>query len=205
MQQTEIGEFSVSIDGNDFNFSPTLRNIAKIADSKRILSIYNMIHSMQVPVWLKLDLARNILMCCCDDKGIEKHLIKTRHMKPHINQHSISVNDQIVVAAALLRHGVSGVNSPDYEGSKKARGKEAIDFNVHNIASQAIVHFNMSENDAMNLTMSKFRYLLAAKFPSEATQNRQDAPSLDAHKEAMKAAIAEQEAKAKRIAEGKIK
>lgn len=189
MQQAEIGEFSASIDGKEFLFMPTLRNIAKIASSDQILSIYNMVHSMQVPVWLKLDLAKDVLKNCCVTDGFEKHLIKVRNMKPHFNKDSMSVNDQIVVAAALLRHGISGVNSPDYEGSRKAKGKAPTEFNVHKIASEAMIHFNMSESDAMNLTMSKFRYLLAAKFPSEATKNRENAPSIEAHKAIMKAAM----------------
>lgn len=195
MQQTEIGEFSVSIDGDEFNFSPTLRNIAKIADAESILRVYDAIHSPFTALWYRVSLAYDVLYSCCDRKEIKKYLVKTRNLKPHFNQHSISINDQINVAAALLRHGVSGVNAPDYEGSKKARGKSPTEFNVYKVASEAMTHWKMSESDAMNLTMTKFRYLLAAKFPSEAVKNRENAPSMDAHKAIMKAAYEANERK----------
>lgn len=195
MQQTEIGEFSVSIDGDEFNFSPTLRNIAKIADAESILRVYDAIHSTSTSVWYRLSIAYDVLYSCCDRKEIKKYLVRTKNLKPYFNQHSMSINDQINVAAALLRHGISGVGAPDYEGSKKAKGKTMTDFNVHKVASEAMIHFKMSESDAMNLTMTKFRYLLAAKFPSEAVKNRENAPSMDAHKAIMKAAYEANERK----------
>ena len=94
------------------------------------------------------------------------------------------MNDQVVVAAALMRHGIAGVNRPDYEGSKKASGKPMDEFDVNKIVADAMIHFNLSEGDALDLTMSKFCYLLASKFPPD--NKKQEVPSLDAHKAAMK-------------------
>jgi len=184
MQQTAIGHFQLNIHGNTFNLLPSLRNMAKLADAKRILVIYDMIHSPKVPDWLRLDIARDILLACSDDESIDKHLIKSKKQKPHLNQHKISINDQVLVAAALMRHGIAGVNRPDYEGSKKGNNKPMTEFDVNKIVADAMIHFSLSESDALDLTMSKFSYLLASKFPTEAS--KENIPSLDAHKAAMK-------------------
>lgn len=162
--------------------------MAKLANAKRILTMYEMIHSPQVPVWIRLDIARCILFACSDSDNIDKHLIKCRNMKPHLNQHKISMNDQIVVAAALMRHGIAGVNRPEYEGSGKGGHQPMTEFDINKIVADAMIHFNLSENDALELTMSKFCHLLASKFPPESvTKEKVKVPSLDSHKEAMKA------------------
>ncbi len=183
MQSTEIGEFKLRIDGQLFNLVPSLRNMAKIADSKRLLLIYEMIHSPKVPDWLRCDIGRDVLFACSDNEAIDKHLIKSKRQKPHLNKHKISINDQVVVAAALMRHGIAGVNKPAYAGGDKGRGKPATEFDVNKIVADAMVHFNLSESDALDLTMSKFAHLLAAKFPPESASN--PAPTLSDHKAAM--------------------
>lgn len=191
MQSAEIGQFSLDIDGKNFSLIPSLRNMAKLASSKKILSMYDMIHSPVVPDWLRLDIARDIFIACCDKKSIANHLIKTRNMKPHLNSRCISANDQIVVAASLIRHGVAGVNRPKYAGSSKSSGKGLDEFNVNKIVADAMIHFSLSEEEALNLTMSKFYYLLSAKFPSDSV--KQDTPSMEQHKAAMKALREEQQ------------
>ena len=185
MQAAQIGHFSLDVNGDKFELIPSLRNIAKIASAKRILVLYELIHSPKVPTWLRLDTAREILLACSNKESIDKYLIKCKNQKPHLNQHKISINDQIVVAAALMRHGVAGVNRPEYEGSKKGNSAALEEFDVNKIVADAMIHFRLSEGDALDLTMSKFCYLLASKFPPESS--KQTTPTLDAHKEAMKA------------------
>lgn len=186
MQQTQTGHFSLTVNGNTFNLIPSLRNMAMLTNSKRILLLYEMIHSPKIPTWLRLDLGREILLACSGDKSIDTHLIKCWNKKPHINNKKISMNDQIVVAAALMRHGIAGVNRPVYEGTNKGNGKSLDEFDVNKIVADAMIHFGLSESDALDLTMSKFCYLLAAKFPVD-TSKKDAAPSLDDHKAAMKA------------------
>lgn len=185
MQETEIGHFSVTINNKTFKLLPSLRNMATLANSVRILLIYEMIHSPMVPQWYRIDLARDIILACCDDNDIDEHLIYCRKCKPRLSIKKISINDQIVVAAALMRHGVAGVNRPDYDGSKKGSGKPADKFDVNKIVADAMIYFGLSKQEALDLTMSEFCYLLAAKFPPTASQN--NSPSLEDHKAAMKA------------------
>jgi len=184
MQSTEIGAFKLEVDGNVFNLLPSLRNMAKIANSKRILLMHEMIHSPKVPDWLRLDVGREVLLACSDSPEIDKHLIKSKRQKPHLNKHKISINDQVVVAASLMRHGIAGVNRPEYAGEKSGKAKPMIEFDVNKVVADAMIHFRLSESDALDLTMSKFSFLLAAKFPPESS--KETTPSLDAHKEAMR-------------------
>lgn len=187
MQSLEIGHFSVTINDKTFSLIPSLRNIAKIADSKRILRMYEMIHSPRIPVWLRLEIGRDVLLACSDNEEIDAHLIYCRKQKPHLNKNTISINDQIVVAAALMRHGVAGVNRPSYEGSKKSTGKALDKFDVNKIVSDAMIHFGLSKQEALDLTMSEFCYLLASKFPSESSKI--NTPSIEDHKAVMKALL----------------
>ena len=186
MQSAEIGLFSMSVDGRTFNLIPNLKNIAKIADKVRILLIYEMIHSPKVPDWYRLDIARDIILACSDSQDIDKHLIRSCRQMPYVNKHKISINDQVMLAAALMRHGVAGVNR-DKISKAGATKKKATEFDINKIAADAMIHFNMSKSDALNLTMSEFCYLLASKYPKETKQS--DAPSMDAHKRVMKALL----------------
>lgn len=185
MQSTEIGQFALNVNGNAFELLPSFRNMAKIANSKRIILFYDMIHSPKIPIWLRLDIAREILLACSNKESIDKHLIKCKNQKPHLNNKKISINDQVVVAAALMRHGIAGVNRPDYAGDKnKGRSKPMTEFDINKIVADAMIHFKLSEKDAMDLTMSKFCYLLASKFPPDSV--KQETPSIEEHKAAMK-------------------
>jgi hypothetical protein len=183
MQETQIGIFTLNIDGKQFKLIPSLRNMAKLANAKRILTIYDMIHSHIVPDWLRCNIGREILLACSDSEDIDTHLIKCRNQKPHLNNKKISVNDQVLVAAALMRHGIAGVNRPKHAGSK-GKGKPLDEFDINKIVADAMIHFGLSKQEALNLTMSEFYYLLASKYPADS--KKQDTPSLADHKAAMK-------------------
>lgn len=185
MQSTEIGEFSLKIGEKQFKLLPSLRNIATLASATRIITMYEMIHSPKVPNWIRLEIGREILLACSDKENIDKHLIKCRNQKPHLNKNKISINDQIVVAAALMRHGIAGVNRPEYAGTKSSKKKAVTKFDVNSIVADAMIHFGLSKAEALDLTMSEFCHLLAAKFPPETS--KEDTPSIDDHKAAMKA------------------
>ena len=183
MQQAETGHFSVNIYGKQYNLVASLENMAKIASSKRILNIYDMMHSKIVPNSVLIDVARNVLMACCDDPSLDEHLVRIRRGKPLLKHNTISVNDQVVVAASLLRHGIAGVNKPKSKATpKKGQAEPLRVFDVNKIVADAMIHFDLSRAEAMQLTMSDFYHLLAAKYPPE---KRSKDLSLEAHIAAM--------------------
>lgn len=184
MQTAEVGYFQLAINGKRFNLVASLRNMAKIADSKRILTIYDMIHSPQLPPWIKLDIGREIITACSDSEEIDQYLVHCRKQKPHLKPNIIAMQDQVAVAAALMRHGIAGVNRPAYaKGKGKAKPLEK--FDINKIVSDAMIAFGLSKSEALDLTMSEFCHLLASKFPPESATN--DAPTLEDHKAVMKA------------------
>ena len=187
MQSSEVGQFSLDIDDKTFTLLPSFKNMAKIADSKEILEYYNTIHNDYAAPWLRLSVAREILLACADSKDIDNNLIHCEGMEPQLKENTISANDQVLVAAALMRHGIAGVNRPKYAGSSKGKAKPIDTFDVNRLVADAMIHFKLSEHDALNLTMSKFCFLLAAKFPTDSKES--DSPSLDDHKKAMQALI----------------
>ena len=183
MQTVEQGHFQVIIDENTFNLTPSFRNMAKLADADRLIIYFDLIHGRIADISTKLNVAREILIACCDNSLIDKYLIKCRKGKPHITPKSISMNDQIAVAAALMRHGIAGVNAPKYENSGK-KGEPLTKFDVYQYVSDAKNHFGLTMSEAWDLTMTEFRYHLASKFPPK--RDKTDAPTLKEHEESMR-------------------
>lgn len=188
MQNTQIGHFAVTINDKRFDLIPSFRNMATLADAERLLLLYDVIHSPKATLDVLTNLSREMLLACSSSPDIDDYLVRTKRSKPYITPRSISVNDQIVVAAALMRHGIAGVNRPKNGLKKSSRGPDK--FDVYKYVADAKNHFNMSLEEAWNLTMTEFCYHLASHFPPESKGN--DAPSLEAHKAAMKAMMEEQ-------------
>ena len=188
MQSTQLGYFAVDIHDKHFELLPSFRNMAKIADADRLLLLYDVIHSPKATLGVLVSLSREILLACSTDASIDDYLVRTKRSKPYITPRSISVNDQILVAAALMRHGIAGVNKPKTGLKPSAAGMQK--FDVYKFVADAKNHFGMSIEEAWNLTMTEFCYHLASHFPPESAEH--NAPSLDAHKAAMKQLMEEQ-------------
>ena len=185
MQTAETGFFTLAVNNKKFNLVASLRNMAKIASATRILLLYDVIHSRNVPDAHRVNLAHEILTACSDNDKIEKYLIKHAYGEVIAGKNAISANDQVHVAAALMRHGIAGVNRPKNAGSGKPNKKKIEKFDINRVVAEAMIHFGLSKTEALDLTMSEFYYLLAAKFPEDSV--KQDIPSVDAHREVMKA------------------
>lgn len=186
MQSTEVGEFTLQIDGKAFTLLPSLRNIAKLAGSEEILSLYDTIHDSFISDYVRVEIGHDVLLACSDSADIEQYLVKCEGKQPIADENTISVNDQVIVAAALMRHGIAGVNRPEFAGSNE-KSDPAKTFDVNKIVADAMIHFGLSKSEALDLTMTEFCYLLASKFPPDSVTKRNESPSLDDHKAAMKA------------------
>ena len=185
MQDTELGHFAVEIDSEKFTLTPSFRSMAKLANASDLLLIFRVMHSKEALACTLVTTAREIMLACSDKpKELDKYLINMPSRKPHIKSSSaISAQDQVVVAAALMRHGVAGVNRP--KTGLKAGGTAMTEFNVYKHVADAKQHFGLSIDEAWDLTMSEFCYHLASAFPPESAG--QTPPSIDAHKAAMEA------------------
>lgn len=180
MQNTEIGHFGVEIDGEYFQLVPSLRAMSKLANADEIMLIYRSLHNPCTLTSSLIDMSFDVLTACCDKPTkLKRYLAQSRNGKPHfVSRNAVAVSDQIQVAAALMRHGVAGVNKP--KTSLTGKGKPMTKFDVYRFVADAKQHFGVSMTEAWNMTMSEFYYHLAAKFPPTGEE-----PDREAHIEAM--------------------
>ena len=91
-------------------------------------------------------------------------------------------NDQIMIAAGLLRHGVSGVRTKKESGKP---GKPAEEIDVWEAVYAAMAHFDMPQAEALKLTMTEFVKLCEMKFPDPDKKSDSAAPTVEEQKEAL--------------------
>lgn len=180
MQNTEIGHFALEVNGEYFSLIPKLNNMAKLASAEDLMLYFRCMHSASTLQRTLIDMSHDVFMACCDKpQQIKKYLVETRNGKPHfISRHAVSISDQIQVAAALLRHGIAGVNRP--RNALTGKGKPMDRFDVYRFIADAKQHFGVTLTEAQNMTMTEFYYHLAAAFPPTGAE-----PDINAHKEAM--------------------
>lgn len=184
-QNTQIGHFAVDINNQRFEFKPSLRAMSRLADAVELMQIYKALHSRYTKSTTLISMSQDVLLTCVDKpKDFERYTVgvsyaKDHRGKPHFKSKlAISINDQIQVAAALMRHGIAGVNRP--KNSLQGEGVPMKEFDVYRFVADAKHHFGVSLTEAWEMTMSEFYYHLAAAFPPTGKE-----PDIDAHKAAM--------------------
>lgn len=76
---------------------------------------------------------------------------------------SITPEQQIIVAAGLLRHGISGIS----DKKTKSTGKAATSIDLWEFVNASRIHLDISKDEALSLTMTEFNQLMDIKFPPE--------------------------------------
>lgn len=192
----EIGECLITVDGKAYFFRPSLANMARIGEPAEIVQAFYDLHNDELsslinrainaygtlPVWLaehikngdygrKAFLAAVAVMnaCCHTDAGPLTgyfHPSKGAGRTFKVRKGTLPATDIILIAQSLITHGVIGkakVRRPQrHEGGDTISEFVAVDYIV-----AAQIHFGMSEQEAGNLTMTKFQLLLAAKYPDQ--------------------------------------
>lgn len=168
---TEFGSVKIEANGIEWTFEPSFANIARIGTPQEIVSAYADLHgpdSERIAVW--------VIACCAPDDDITDLL--GWHDESGWHQGAMPVNEQIVIARHLMRHGIIGTAKPS-----NGDGKYSDSFNAGEYVCAAMVHIGMSRKEAESLSMTEFQALMAAKFPD---QNKQrDVPSRDEYREFM--------------------
>jgi hypothetical protein len=88
--------------------------------------------------------------------------------------------DVVIVAQALLRHGVLGDPEPKNPNESEKDGDYSPTFDCRKHAALAMGHLSLSEPEAWNMTMTGLRLALEAKYPkpeNPAEQSAKRAPS----------------------------
>lgn len=97
------------------------------------------------------------------------------------HQGAMPVQEQIFLAAHLLRHGMVGTATKADEG-----GRPAAEFNVAEYVAAARIHLQMSAKDAEALSMSEFQALFEMRFP-DAKKKKREVPTREEYRAAMAA------------------
>lgn len=192
----EIGEMLVSTENRDFLFKPSFKNIYKIGSPKEIVEIYALLHGNEIRERLPYILAKSephqsffwtilnspvfgrkilqnamfVMSCCCDD-DISSLVGEWIPSKLGVKYRLGKLPPKVIInfAKNLMAHGVIGCcELPKQE--KSANNEFSESFDVIEYISLARTHFNMSREDAENLTMTELQQLLKSQMPTNASK-----------------------------------
>lgn len=173
----DIGHFEIKAGGSCYNLIPSFENIMKLGDGEELIDHYSVLHGINdYPENTKalydynmytIGLSSQVIRAC-SDKDISNLLVdvvdrnETFKLKKSTSQ-TITPEQQVIVAAGLLRHGISGVN----KDKKKTKGESAKTIDLWDFVNTARVHLEITKEEALSLTMTEFNRMMDIKYPPE--------------------------------------
>ncbi len=161
-------------DGQEFTFRPTFRRIAELGRPREVVQIFRGLFGQQA-----LLNARYVLAVMCEQDDVSP-LIGWLDLEQGWQPGAMPVQEQVCLAAHLMRHGMVG--KP--EGGGKG-GKVAEEFQAAEYVAAARVHLGMSAEEAEALSMTEFQALFDMKFPD--AKKKRDVPTREEYRDAMAA------------------
>lgn len=223
---TEIGEMRISLSDRSFFFKPSFRAMNEIGTPKEIVEVYAKLNGidyvaplqhveylpfgaqMQVmktiskPVYGRhvLSAAYIVMQSCCEDDisvliGGWKPTPRGVRYVPGI----MPVSDIIIIARNLMQHGIIGKSPLKVPERMEEQGKKTTnEFHASQYIISARTHFDMTRDEAENLSMTEFQMMIKNKYPEPKGLTKEErAAEYDqakADRERMKA-LAERKAK----------
>lgn len=223
---TEIGEMRISLSDRSFFFKPSFRAMNEIGTPREIVEVYAKLNGidyvaplqhveylpfgaqMQVmktiskPVYGRhvLSAAYIVMQSCCEDDvsvliGGWKPTPRGVRYVPGI----MPVSDIIIIARNLMQHGIIGKSPLKVPERLEEQGKKTTnEFHASQYIISARTHFDMSRDEAENLSMTEFQMMIKNKYPEPKGLTKEErAAEYDqakADRERMKA-LAERKAK----------
>lgn len=223
---TEIGEMRISLSDRSFFFKPSFRAMNEIGTPKEIVEVYAKLNGidyvaplqhveylpfgaqMQVmktiskPVYGRhvLSAAYIVMQSCCEDDisvliGGWKPTPRGVRYVPGI----MPVSDIIIIARNLMQHGIIGKSPLKVPERLEEQGKKTTnEFHASQYIISARTHFDMTRDEAENLSMTEFQMMVKNKYPEPKGLTKEErAAEYDqakADRERMKA-LAERKAK----------
>lgn len=223
---TEIGEMRISLSDRSFFFKPSFRAMNEIGTPKEIVEVYAKLNGidyvaplqhveylpfgaqMQVmktiskPVYGRhvLSAAYIVMQSCCEDDisvliGGWKPTPRGVRYVPGI----MPVSDIIIIARNLMQHGIIGKSPLKVPERLEKQGKKTTnEFHASQYIISARTHFDMTRDEAENLSMTEFQMMIKNKYPEPKGLTKEErAAEYDqakADRERMKA-LAERKAK----------
>lgn len=162
---------AVASDGAEYTFTPSFGRIATLGAPREIVALYAGLHGPRAG-----QDAAYVLACLCD-QGDATPLIGWRQ-GDDVCVGSMPLNEQIIIARHLMRHGIIGNAKPG-----TGDGKYSESFNAHEYIAAACVHLGLSRHDAENLSMTEFQTMLEMKFPDS---KKKEKPSREVYESFMR-------------------
>lgn len=223
---TEIGEMRISLSDRSFFFKPSFRAMNEIGTPREIVEVYAKLNGidyvaplqhveylpfgaqMQVmktiskPVYGRhvLNAAYIVMQSCCEDDisvliGGWKPTPRGVRYVPGI----MPVSDIIIIARNLMQHGIIGKSPLKVPERLEEQGKKTTnEFHASQYIISARTHFDMTRDEAENLSMTEFQMMIKNKYPEPKGLTKEErAAEYDqakADRERMKA-LAERKAK----------
>lgn len=223
---TEIGEMRISLSGRSFFFKPSFRAMNEIGTPKEIVEVYARLNGidyvaplqhveylpfgaqMQVmktiskPVYGRhvLSAAYIVMQSCCEDDisvliGGWKPTPRGVRYVPGI----MPVSDIIIISRNLMQHGIIGKSPLKVPERLEEQSKKTTnEFHASQYIISARTHFDMTRDEAENLSMTEFQMMIKNKYPEPKGLTKEErAAEYDqakADRERMKA-LAERKAK----------
>ena len=190
---TEIGEMRISLSDRSFFFKPSFRAMNEIGTPKEIVEVYAKLNGidyvsplqhveylpfgaqMQVmktiskPVYGRhvLSAAYIVMQSCCEDDvsvliGGWKPTPRGVRYVPCI----MPVSDIIIIARNLMQHGIIGKSPLKVPERLEEQGKKTTnEFHASQYIISARTHFDMTRDEAENLSMTEFQMMIKNKYP----------------------------------------
>lgn len=190
---TEIGEMRISLSDRSFFFKPSFRAMNEIGTPKEIVEVYAKLNGidyvaplqhveylpfgaqMQVmktiskPVYGRhvLSAAYIVMQSCCEDDisvliGGWKPTPRGVRYMPGI----MPVSDIIIIARNLMQHGVIGKSPLKVPERLEEQSKKTTnEFHASQYIISARTHFDMTRDEAENLSMTEFQMMIKNKYP----------------------------------------
>lgn len=223
---TEIGEMRISLSDRSFFFKPSFRAMNEIGTPKEIVEVYAKLNGidyvaplqhveylpfgaqMQVmktiskPVYGRhvLSAAYIVMQSCCEDDisvliGGWKPTPRGVRYVPGI----MPVSDIIIIARNLMEHGIIGKSPLKVPERLEEQGKKTTnEFHASQYIISARTHFDMTRDEAENLSMTEFQMMIKNKYPEPKGLTKEERAAeyeqAKADRERMKA-LAERKAK----------
>lgn len=223
---TEIGEMRISLSDRSFFFKPSFRAMNEIGTPKEIVEVYAKLngidyvaplqHVEYLPFGAQMQVMKTIskpaygrhvlsaayivMQSCCEDDvsvliGGWKPTPRGVRYVPGI----MPVSDIIIIARNLMQHGIIGKSPLKVPERLEEQGKKTTnEFHASQYIISARTHFDMTRDEAENLSMTEFQMMIKNKYPEPKGLTKEErAAEYDqakADRERMKA-LAERKAK----------
>ena len=177
---TDVGQFAIHVKEIDYLFTPSFLNMTKLGDPEKIVKIFSTIFGEINNFNLKQVMQyvdKTLEACCTKDCSVITGYIKGEDKLINVES-VIPVEDKLVLAQHLLKHGLIGDVSPKKNSEDTDYSNE---FHAKKFVYLAVAHLGMRELDAWNMSMTAFQEAMEAKFPN----NDKDIISQDDYDSAM--------------------